>query len=83
MIGFDTYGLPLDTIRALLFEQELVIGHCQEILSSVRKFRHPICRLPKEGVYLLCTVMFLEAPERVIARHLNKVPKDYMLEGGW
>lgn len=69
---------PLGILRTLLLEQEISIEDAQRMLGALCGFRGYGADISKE-LHILYTVIFWEAPERVIDHFLGQVPGECRL----
>lgn len=69
---------PLESLKRLVFEQDISVDSVLEMLGQLDGFDSG-GKFPKE-VRILYTVLFWEAPERVIDYFLNLLPAGFVLD---
>lgn len=72
---------PVDSLKRLMFDEHIPIDDIDEMLSKVQEQELQTLEemIPREAA-LLYTVIFWEAPEKVIIHYLDQVASDYSLE---
>lgn len=73
-----SYSIPLETLKRLVFEQEISVEDVENMLGMLNGFRVPRESFSKEE-HVLYTVMFWGAPEGVVEHFLGLVPMGVQL----
>lgn len=71
--------LPIETLRALVFEPDMSIGTVQEMLSGM-SVCHAGSKVVSRQAMRLYTAIFWGAPERIVGHFFDQISGDYDLE---
>ena len=71
--------VPVHSIKRLMFEKDISVAAVEEMLREVQSYQLQGKIIPRE-VVIFYTVVYWEAPEKVVSHFLDQLPPDYMLD---
>lgn len=75
-IQFQRCSAPLGTLRRLMSQRNISVSDAEEMLGMLDGFEAAGKKISREFL-VLCTVMYWEAPENIIAHFLDLMPHNY------
>lgn len=71
--------IPLEGLKRLVFERDISLDIVRRMLGKLNGFRGDACAVSLDA-HVLYTVMFWEAPERVISHFFDQIPPGWRLD---